>query len=64
MISYNEFRQNITRRYFFQQGSHAIGAAALASLMGNSPGGGMVHGAELAGASSSASRIFPAGPST
>jgi hypothetical protein len=59
MISFNEFRQNITRRYFFQQGSHAIGAAALASLMGNSPGGGMVHGAELAGGELVGKQNFP-----
>jgi hypothetical protein len=36
MISFNEFKQNITRRHFFAQGSHAIGWAALASLMGPS----------------------------
>jgi hypothetical protein len=34
MSSYNEFKQNITRRYFFSQGSHVLGWAALASLMG------------------------------
>ena len=28
------FQQAITRRYFFQQGSHAVGWAALASLLG------------------------------
>lgn len=36
MISFNEFKQNITRRHFFAQGSHSIGWAALASLMGPS----------------------------
>jgi hypothetical protein len=40
MIPFSEFKTNITRRYFFQQGSHAIGAAALASLMGGSASGG------------------------
>lgn len=29
-----ELRSNITRRYFFQQGSHALGWAALGSLLG------------------------------
>src|SRR5215471_3824284 len=33
MIS--KFQTSLTRRYFFQQGSHALGWAALASLMGN-----------------------------
>ncbi|MCI0361125.1 MAG: DUF1501 domain-containing protein [Planctomycetaceae bacterium] len=49
MLPFSEFKTNITRRYFFQQGSHVLGGAALASLMGASPGGGQVHGAELAG---------------
>src|SRR5262245_32579534 len=31
----SEFKSTITRRYFFQQGSHALGGAALASLMAN-----------------------------
>lgn len=31
----NEYHQNITRRHFFARGSHAIGGAALATLMGN-----------------------------
>ena len=35
----SELKTNITRRYFFQQGSHAIGWAALASLMGGKAGG-------------------------
>src|SRR5690242_331200 len=30
----SELKQSITRRYFFQQGSHALGWAALASLGG------------------------------
>src|SRR5262249_32772915 len=30
-----DLKTNITRRYFFQQGSHAVGAAALASLLGD-----------------------------
>jgi hypothetical protein len=32
------YQLNVTRRHFFQAGSHAIGAAALASLMGNQLG--------------------------
>ena len=31
----DQFRQTITRRHFFQQGSHLLGGAALASLLGN-----------------------------
>ena len=38
MIPFSEFKTNLTRRHFFQQGSHALGAAALASLMGDAPG--------------------------
>ena len=34
MIAFNEFKQNITRRHFFAQGSNAVGWAALASLLG------------------------------
>jgi hypothetical protein len=49
MIPFSEFKTNITRRHFFAQGSHVLGGAALASLMGASPGGGAVHGAELVG---------------
>jgi uncharacterized protein (DUF1501 family) len=30
----HEFRQSLTRRYFFSQGSHVLGWASLASLMG------------------------------
>jgi hypothetical protein len=34
MSFFDQFKQNITRRYFFAQGSHVLGAAALASLGG------------------------------
>ena len=34
MNLYDEIRTNITRRYFFSQGSHAVGWAALSSLLG------------------------------
>ena len=34
MNAFEQFRLNLTRRYFFSQGSNVIGAAALASLMG------------------------------
>lgn len=33
MIPFNEFKQNITRRHFFQAGSNVLGGAALASLL-------------------------------
>jgi hypothetical protein len=32
MLSFDEFRRNVTRRHFFAQGSHLLGGAALASL--------------------------------
>jgi len=35
----SEFTQNLTRRHFFQQGSHAVGWAALASLTGGQASG-------------------------
>ncbi len=33
MNLFHEYGQAITRRYFFRQGSHALGTAALASLL-------------------------------
>src|SRR5688572_16091695 len=38
MHPFDEYKSAISRRYFFQQGSHALGWAALASLMGQPPG--------------------------
>lgn len=35
-INFEQLRQAMTRRHFFQQGSHAVGWAALASLLGDS----------------------------
>src|SRR6516165_3157699 len=35
MIPFNDFTRNMTRRYFFSAGSHAVGWAALASLLGD-----------------------------
>lgn len=34
MNTFEQFRQNMTRRYFFAQGSNVVGAVALASLLG------------------------------
>ena len=34
MNLFQEYQRNVTRRYFFSQGSHALGWASLASLMG------------------------------
>src|SRR5438093_3440223 len=51
MDLFQEYTQNITRRHFFQLGSHAVGWAALASLLdaekarGNSFAGGIRPGA-------------------
>lgn len=36
MNPFEELRQNLTRRYFFRQGSHVLGTAALAALAGQS----------------------------
>ncbi|HZZ70681.1 MAG TPA: DUF1501 domain-containing protein [Pirellulales bacterium] len=47
MNPFEEYRQSITRRHFFQQGSHAVGWAALASLLGNGMGANL-FGAEPA----------------
>src|SRR5205807_3637187 len=44
MNLFNDFTRNLTRRHFFQAGGHALGWAALASLMGN----GRAFGAETA----------------
>ncbi len=41
---FEEFRKNMTRRYFFAQGSHAVGWAALTTLLG-SPLGKALAGA-------------------
>jgi hypothetical protein len=35
MNPFDQFKLNVTRRHFFQAGSHVLGTAALASLMGN-----------------------------
>src|SRR4029079_10910272 len=49
MLPFHEFRQNITRRHFFAQGSHLLGGAALASVAGralaaSTAGQGLPHG--------------------
>ena len=36
---HDEYIRNLTRRHFFQQGSHAVGWAALASLLGTGRAG-------------------------
>jgi hypothetical protein len=59
MTSFQELKTNITRRHFFQQGSHVLGGAALASLLGSSPLGGQVHGTELSGEGLAGKQHFP-----
>jgi hypothetical protein len=49
MPSFQEFKQNITRRHFFAQGSHAVGWAALASLMGGRAMAGDNTSGDIAG---------------
>ncbi len=46
-----EYIQAITRRHFFRQGAHAIGGAALASLLAGDRLNGRLSAAELASAS-------------
>jgi hypothetical protein len=41
MNLFEELKQNMTRRYFFSQGSNVMGTAALASLLGQSATGGV-----------------------
>jgi hypothetical protein len=53
-----EFVRGMTRRYFFQQGSHAVGWAALASLLGN----GMARSGLQAADSASPVRTGAPGP--
>lgn len=43
MVTFEEFRRNMTRRYLFSRGSHLLGTAALATLL---RGTGLVEGAE------------------
>jgi Protein of unknown function (DUF1501) len=48
MNLFNDFTRNLTRRHFFQAGSHAVGWAALASLLGGRAFGGDAADAEPA----------------
>ena len=48
MNPYQEFRQQMTRRHFFARGSHAVGWAALASLLGQHSGPQSMFAAETA----------------
>jgi Protein of unknown function (DUF1501) len=46
MNPFNQFGLNMTRRYFFKAGSHVLGGAALASLLGETAKGAQnLHGA-------------------
>ena len=45
MNSFQEYSRAITRRYFFKQGSHALGWAALSSLLGERAGAQQPAGA-------------------
>src|SRR4051812_40485900 len=49
MNPFEEFKLNVTRRHFFQAGSHVLGTAALASLMGNSLAGAAEEPVKLQG---------------
>lgn len=60
MHLYDEIRTNITRRYFFSQGSHAVGWAALSSLLGGNLLGGNQTSANAADAGAEAPKThFP-----
>ena len=41
-----EYQRNVTRRYFFSQGSQALGWASLASLMGRDAGAAQASSAD------------------
>ena len=49
MTFFDEFKRNITRRHFFAQGSHLLGTATLASLMGD----------RVLGASAASAGVYP-----
>ncbi|HLW65914.1 MAG TPA: DUF1501 domain-containing protein [Gemmataceae bacterium] len=55
MNLFDDFRRNMTRRYFFQAGSHVLGGAALASLFGE-----RACGSELLPSSTAHRPHFPA----
>ncbi|RIK77736.1 MAG: sulfatase [Planctomycetota bacterium] len=48
MNPFQEFRQNLTRRHFFAQGSHAVGWAALSTLLAKSGLSNVAFGADAA----------------
>src|SRR6516165_5885009 len=48
MLSFNEFKQNMTRRHFFATGSHILGGAAFASLLGDGRAQAAAAGESLA----------------
>ncbi len=56
MNSHDQFIRNITRRHFFARGSHAVGWAALASLIGSD---GFSLGNSLSAAESTSGRTAP-----
>jgi hypothetical protein len=56
MTMFEEFQRNITRRHFFSKGSHLLGTAALASLMG---GTGQAADAQTAGQPGAVPTHFP-----
>ena len=58
MSLFDQYRQNITRRYLFSQGSHVLGTAALASLMGGAFTGSAA-GKEGAGALGHTGAVAP-----
>ncbi len=57
MAFLDEFKRNITRRHFFSQGSHLLGTATLASLMGDRVLGASSAAQPAAGAMPTGSQI-------
>ena len=49
MNPFDQFKLNVTRRHFFQAGSHVLGTAALASLVGNQMAGAAEEQTQLHG---------------
>ena len=58
MTQFEEFRRQISRRYFLSAGSHVLGTAALASLVGKA-GATSVAGAAAAGAKHALTHFAP-----
>ena len=62
MNAWDELKTNITRRHFFAQGSHAVGWAALAMLLGRDGVGQTARGDQPSSAPAPQASASPLGP--